>query len=209
MNRWSLAIASESQTSRRARELQHAYDAGGQLARIVTCCVLVIIVAIVVLITQRTALRALLARARGREVESPPVGAKVAVLTAIIALPSALLVGFGAVAWTSRVISRPTTDILSPEDLRIDQITNEVPRLKAGVLGCYSRGVERNQALRGRFVAVFTVDPDGRVSHAGLEASDLGDAEVEQCVRSVFKNARFSPGSGDEVTVRYPIELSR
>ena len=54
-------------------------------------------------------------------------------------------------------------------------------------------------------VVRFVIDTHGDVPVAADDGSDLPDADVVQCVVSVFKRVSFpAPGGGHIVTVRYP-----
>lgn len=74
---------------------------------------------------------------------------------------------------------------------------------------CYEDGLRRNPYLTGRMLMHFVVEPDGTISEADADRSDLPDQRVIECVARHVKRLRFpEPKGGGIVDVVYPITFS-
>lgn len=78
----------------------------------------------------------------------------------------------------------------------------------ADVRRCYNEGLARDPNLTGRVAIQFTIGPQGTVTAATVEASQLPDAEVDNCIADVIKALSFPPPQGGgNVVVTYPFVL--
>lgn len=74
---------------------------------------------------------------------------------------------------------------------------------------CYEHGLQRDPNLAGQISTKFVIGLDGHVEHSELEASDLPDPEVVQCLVEGFTRVVFPPPKCDgRVTVVYPIQFN-
>jgi hypothetical protein len=97
---------------------------------------------------------------------------------------------------------------------RAEPAANLAPKIILEVIGqnrrllsaCYSAGLERNPRLTGRILVRFVVAPDGSVSHASNDGSDL-PPEVIGCVVGVFGTLRFPRPERGAVTVTFPLRF--
>jgi outer membrane biosynthesis protein TonB len=62
-------------------------------------------------------------------------------------------------------------------------------------------------AVRGQAVLRFMIHPDGRITEARLQSSELGDAKMERCLTSTIQNVRLASGLTSKV-VSYSLALS-
>lgn len=75
---------------------------------------------------------------------------------------------------------------------------------------CYQQGLNARPDLQGRVITKFIIAPTGAVQTAATETSDLGNAQVEQCITQAVRRWSFpAPEGGGVVIVSYPFVLSQ
>lgn len=86
----------------------------------------------------------------------------------------------------------------------IDRAAAEQTFRKLGpkFLECHRAAVRRSEYVAGDASFFLRVGQDGRVRYAYLEASSLGDHELEQCLLGVVTNASWPKPDGGEAEVR-------
>lgn len=76
------------------------------------------------------------------------------------------------------------------------------------VRACYETMLARKPTLRGQATIKFMISPLGVVALAKMSSSDLGDAELDQCIVGAVRTWVFpQPDGGGCVVVTYPFEL--
>ena len=95
------------------------------------------------------------------------------------------------------------TGMLSPEVIR-----RVVLRNLAQVNRCYERGLAVDPALAGRISVRFVVGPDGTVTAAAVQTSDLPRADVGACVSAAIRGWLFPFPRGGPVVITYPFVFS-
>lgn len=89
-----------------------------------------------------------------------------------------------------------------------DMIRNTVRRNIRDVRDCYSAGLARDPALRGRVQIRFTIEGDGSVCASVITNDTVPDPEVGRCIAGKSMDWRFSPpASGGRIVVTYPFIL--
>lgn len=83
-------------------------------------------------------------------------------------------------------------------------ITKTIKSRMAGFKACYENALKRSPNLQGKVVISFTIDEEGRVSHAEVETDSLGDPEVGRCIASLFKRIRFPKPDEGTVQASFP-----
>lgn len=72
---------------------------------------------------------------------------------------------------------------------------------------CYENGLRANPNLHGTVTTHFIIDRSGAAATPSLSSSDLGDANVAQCVVRSFGNLSFPAPEGGVVSVTFPISF--
>jgi pSer/pThr/pTyr-binding forkhead associated (FHA) protein len=73
---------------------------------------------------------------------------------------------------------------------------------------CYESELQRHPGLNGKVTVKFVIQSNGTVSHAGVDSSSLGNANVEGCIVSRVYQWQFpKPKGGGIVQVNYPFLL--
>jgi TonB family protein len=73
---------------------------------------------------------------------------------------------------------------------------------------CYESELQRHPGLNGKVTVKFVIQSNGTVSHAGVDTSSLGNANVEGCIVSRVYQWQFpKPKGGGIVQVSYPFLL--
>ncbi len=102
---------------------------------------------------------------------------------------------------------RPLSD--GPRPSRTDEEIQIVfDRYKAALYRIYNRELRKNPGLQGKLVLRLTIQPDGSVSSASIESSDM-DAKVLES-KIVARVKRFNFGAKKDVpatTILYPIDF--
>lgn len=102
---------------------------------------------------------------------------------------------------------RPLSD--GPGPSRTDEEIQIVfDRYKAALYRIYNRELRKNPGLQGKLVLRLTIEPDGRVSAASIESSDMKAKELE--AKIVARVKRFNFGAKESVpaiTILYPIDF--
>jgi TonB family protein len=76
------------------------------------------------------------------------------------------------------------------------------------VRGCYNQALLTDPEARGRVVLAFTIDDDGAVSAAVIDASEIENAALGQCITRAARKWKFpAVVDGGAVVVRYPFVL--
>lgn len=74
---------------------------------------------------------------------------------------------------------------------------------------CYESGLGRDPNLLGDVVVRFTIEPDGKVSHAENDDGNMPDDYVVTCVLRGFEGLSFPKAEGAPLTLEYPIAFTR
>jgi len=81
-------------------------------------------------------------------------------------------------------------------------------RHKAALYRLYNRELRNDPTLRGQMVLRLTIEPDGRVSLCGLEATDMNAPELSAQIVGRVKTFDFGAKEGiPPVTILYPIDF--
>lgn len=81
-------------------------------------------------------------------------------------------------------------------------------RYKAALYRIYNRELRKNPTLRGKMVLRITIMPDGSVSFAKVESSDLDSALLSKKIVDRVKRFNFGAKKGvPKVTILYPIDF--
>jgi hypothetical protein len=108
-----------------------------------------------------------------------------------------------------RMVAELPTDPSAPQGSLDRDIIRRVVRAHLHeVRNCYNEGLKRDPNLRGRVVIDFVIGPDGFVSSAVVEQSDLPDKQVAPCIAAAAGGWQFpKPVGGGNVVVTYPFVL--
>jgi hypothetical protein len=74
---------------------------------------------------------------------------------------------------------------------------------------CYDSGLGRDPNLLGDVVVRFTIESDGKVSHAENDDGNMPDDYVVTCVLRAFEGLSFPKAEGAPLTLEYPIAFTR
>ncbi|MBN1611470.1 MAG: AgmX/PglI C-terminal domain-containing protein [Polyangiaceae bacterium] len=97
-----------------------------------------------------------------------------------------------------------------PETRTLTAIAKLVKDNRQPVRDCYQRARETQPELKGTLTIHFTLDPDGAVKSAEVNAerTDLQSPEVAACAIKLIRDLKYPPSSrGMESEVNYPFEL--
>ncbi|AOS97076.1 hypothetical protein AUP74_01643 [Microbulbifer aggregans] len=102
---------------------------------------------------------------------------------------------------------RPLSDGVGPS--RTDEEIQIVfDRYKATLYRIYNRELRNNPALQGRMVLKITIEPDGTVSMAKVESSDMDSPALNSNIVARVKRFNFGPKAGvPTITILYPIDF--
>ena len=102
---------------------------------------------------------------------------------------------------------RPLSDGVGPS--RTDEEIQIVfDRYKAALYRIYNRELRNNPALQGKMVLKITILPDGSVSLAQVESSDMDSAALNSKIVARVKRFNFGPKAGvPTITILYPIDF--
>jgi hypothetical protein len=122
----------------------------------------------------------------------------------------------GGVAF-SRVESAIGTDLVAedrplsdgPGPSRTDEEIQIVfDRYKAALYRIYNRELRKDPTLKGKMVLRITIEPDGSVSLAKVESTDLDSATLSAKIVARVKRFNFGPKEGvPPTTILYPIDF--
>ncbi len=103
--------------------------------------------------------------------------------------------------------ARPLSD--GPGPSRTDEEIQIVfDRYKAALYRIYNRELRKNPSLRGKMVLRITIEPDGSVSMAKVESTDLDSPELSEKIVARVKRFNFGPKEGvPKTTILYPIDF--
>jgi TonB family protein len=74
---------------------------------------------------------------------------------------------------------------------------------------CYLTGLKKQIDLKGRVVASFDVNDQGKVVNCGIKQSTLPTSIVDRCICQEILKATFPPSpAGKKVTIVYPFSFS-
>lgn len=104
---------------------------------------------------------------------------------------------------------RPSTpDVLG--SLSKETIRREIGRHLNEVRFCYEQRLVSRPDLQGRVAVRFMIGMSGAVQLSAVTSSDVGDAEVGNCIARQIKTWNFpAPEGGGAVIVNYPFVLSQ
>jgi hypothetical protein len=96
--------------------------------------------------------------------------------------------------------------------LGADVIRRELRLHRNELRGCYERELVRRRAASGRAIFELTIDSDGWTRDVAIDASAVGGAKLEQCLRARagswrFPSMRFQGGAG-LTRIRYGVVFS-
>lgn len=102
---------------------------------------------------------------------------------------------------------RPLSDGVGPS--RTDEEIQIVfDRYKASLYRIYNRELRNNPALQGKMVLKITIEPDGSVSLAQVESSDMDSPTLNSKIVARVKRFNFGPKAGvPTITILYPIDF--
>nr|WP_237457365.1 AgmX/PglI C-terminal domain-containing protein [Pseudomaricurvus sp. HS19] len=102
---------------------------------------------------------------------------------------------------------RPLSDGVGPS--RTDEEIQIVfDRYKAALYRIYNRELRNNPLLKGKMVLKLTIEPDGSVSFATVESTNMDSPSLSSEVISRVKRFNFGPKDGvPPVTILYPIDF--
>ncbi|WP_323845287.1 AgmX/PglI C-terminal domain-containing protein [Microbulbifer magnicolonia] len=102
---------------------------------------------------------------------------------------------------------RPLSDGAGPS--RTDEEIQIVfDRYKATLYRIYNRELRNNPALQGKMVLKITIEPDGAVSLAKVESSDMDSPALNAKIVARVKRFNFGPKAGvPTITILYPIDF--
>ena len=102
---------------------------------------------------------------------------------------------------------RPLSDGVGPS--RTDEEIQIVfDRYKATLYRIYNRELRNNPLLKGKMVLKLTIEPDGSVSFATVESTNMDSPALVSEVVSRVKRFNFGPKDGvPAVTILYPIDF--
>ncbi|WP_317932679.1 AgmX/PglI C-terminal domain-containing protein [Halioxenophilus sp. WMMB6] len=102
---------------------------------------------------------------------------------------------------------RPLSDGVGPT--RTDEEIQIVfDRYKASLYRIYNRELRQNPFLKGKMVLRITIEPDGSVSVAKLENTDMDSQALVAEVLERVKRFNFGPKDGvPQITILYPIDF--
>ncbi len=98
--------------------------------------------------------------------------------------------------------SNSTDESLSYNDL----VNSIVQKGWSLIQYCYQEQLVTNQTLGGKIIIQFVIEPDGSVSSATTQWTDMHSQEVESCLEHRFKTFRYPPPpDGLPMKVHYPM----
>lgn len=102
---------------------------------------------------------------------------------------------------------RPLSDGVGPS--RTDEEIQIVfDRYKAALYRIYNRELRKNPALQGTMVLKITIEPDGSVSLAQVESSDMDSQTLNAKIIARVKRFNFGAKEGvPTITILYPIDF--
>lgn len=102
---------------------------------------------------------------------------------------------------------RPLSDGVGPS--RTDEEIQIVfDRYKSSLYRIYNRELRNNPALQGKMVLKITIEPDGSVSMAQVESSDMDSPALNAKIVARVKRFNFGEKAGvPTITILYPIDF--
>ena len=102
---------------------------------------------------------------------------------------------------------RPLSDGVGPS--RTDEEIQIVfDRYKSALYRIYNRELRNNPALQGKMVLKITIEPDGTVSFASVESSDMDSPTLDSKIVQRVERFNFGPKEGvPTITILYPIDF--
>jgi TonB family protein len=89
-----------------------------------------------------------------------------------------------------------------------DMVQRRIRLRRAALRNCYEERLSQSPRLEGVVTLEFTIDEHGRVLDA--TASGSGDAQLDDCVRTVLIGLRFPQAvEADDIRVSYPLVFRR
>jgi len=98
--------------------------------------------------------------------------------------------------------SAPQGPPLSAEAVR-GVIRDKLPEIGA----CYEPELKKHPNLRGKLVARFMIDEEGKVASVDMSSSKLPNEKVVDCAGKVFETMVFPRPPAGMVLITYPIDL--
>lgn len=94
------------------------------------------------------------------------------------------------------------------EEVDREALARFVQSHRLQIAGCYQRELDRNPALSGTVVVLFTITPTGAPSEIGIEEDTLGNAGVARCLTALIGTWQFPFAPSEETPVAYPFVFS-
>lgn len=89
-----------------------------------------------------------------------------------------------------------------------EEIQTVFDKYKSALYRIYNRELRNNPSLRGKMVLRITIEPDGSVSLAKVESTDMNSPALSAKIIERVKRFNFGPKAGvPKVTIRYPIDF--
>jgi outer membrane biosynthesis protein TonB len=111
--------------------------------------------------------------------------------------------GIGDIAGDDRPLSDGPGPSRSDEEIQI-----VFDRYKSALYRIYNKELRKNPLLRGKMILRLTIEPDGSVSMAKVESSDLDSAELSTNILERVRKFNFGPKEGvPKITILYPIDF--
>ncbi len=81
-------------------------------------------------------------------------------------------------------------------------------RYKSALYRIYNRELRKNPTLQGKMVLRLTIEPDGKVSAASVDSSDMDSAALDKKIAARVKKFNFGAKEGvPTITILYPIDF--
>jgi len=89
-----------------------------------------------------------------------------------------------------------SAEIGALDEGKVDKIFNKSLR---DLQACLDSGAKRVEFLGGGVAFFIKVDPNGKVAHAHLEQTSIGDRQTEKCMLDALKKKDWPPPQGGQV----------
>lgn len=89
-----------------------------------------------------------------------------------------------------------------------EEIQMVFDRYKSALYRIYNRELRKDPSLRGKMVLRITIEPDGSVSFAKVQSTDMNSPELSSKIVARVKRFNFGPKDGvPKTTILYPIDF--
>ena len=99
------------------------------------------------------------------------------------------------------------TQAASAKD-RKNMVMQTISKNFSGLKSCYTQGLKQDADMKGKVVMTWDLDARGKVTHAGIEDSQLKNKNVEECMVKQFSEWHFPSkakiaGTKDKMTYTF------